>query len=655
MNQTTKRIPHPHAPRTTLLIAGILGLAMAVLLGVPGMAAPVYGSGWEHDHRATQDTTGGGQNETAIAVNPQNRDNAIVVTKDYRDPTNVRNYIDITTDGGSTWHEQPFPLPDPSVPTYTDPYVFFRPDGRAYVVWTSFSDFSHGGLYTAWSDDGGMTWSAPSNITPPDGHFDDKSWLAFDNTGGPRQGIMYAFWTRFGSAEIFSAHSTDSGVTWSPAVQVSGGVYASNDDGAQPMVMPDGSVTVIFMHDTADPSVGTLVLTRSTDGGATFGPGTPLFDISKPPFRLPGEDWHIYTYHTLVRDPVRGWLTLIWADYREGAANGIDILTSRSANAGSTWTQPERLNDDPPGLVRDQWFPMLVASPDGRLTALWLDRRDDPNNRLYYAYARTSTDGGLNWQPSVRISSVPSDPNVNIPPDADGIGDYIGLAAGPDSVWASWVDTRNGDQDIYAARELFTPQPTPTATPAATPTLCAEDFSDVSPSDYFYAGVSYLWCQGAISGYAGNTFRPYNSTTRGQMAKIVVLAERFPFNTQGGPHFRDVVPGSAFYEYVETAYNRGLVSGYSCGQGCLEYRPGANVTRAQICKLVVNAEGWPIDTSGGPHFSDVALVDPFYGFIETAHSHGIVTGYGDGTFRPGNSATRGQVSKVVYRALAVPH
>src|SRR5207253_3625435 len=97
--------------------------------------------------------------------------------------------------------------------------------------------------------------------------------------------------------------------------------------------------------------------------------------------------------------------------------------------------------------------------------ALWLDRRDDPANALYNAYARTSLDGGLTWAPSVRLSSAPSDPNLNIPPGSDGIGDYIGLAAESGVVWGAWVDVRNGNQDIYAARERFTPQPTPTPAP----------------------------------------------------------------------------------------------------------------------------------------------------------------------------------------------
>src|SRR5690349_20140172 len=56
-----------------------------------------------------------------------------------------------------------------------------------------------------------------------------------------------------------------------------------------------------------------------------------------------------------------------------------------------------------------------------------------------------------------------------------------------------------------------------------TPTPCPVSFSDVHTTDYFYQPVLYLACDGAISGYADGTFRPYNQTTRGQMVKIVIL------------------------------------------------------------------------------------------------------------------------------------
>ncbi len=196
----------------------------------------------------------------------------------------------------------------------------------------------------------------------------------------------------------------------------------------------------------------------------------------------------------------------------------------------------------------------------------------------------------------------------------------------------------------------LTPTPTNTPIPSPTATPCAMNFSDVQPSDYFYEAVHYLYCAGVISGYGDGTFRPYNNTKRGQLTKIIVLAEGWTIDTTGGPHFTDVAEGSTFYNYIETAYNHAIINGYGDGT----FRPDNNVTRAQLSKIVVLAQGWPIDTSGGPHFTDVPTTHSFYGYIETAFNHGIITGYGDGTFRPDNNATRGQISVIVYRAITNP-
>jgi hypothetical protein len=183
-------------------------------------------------------------------------------------------------------------------------------------------------------------------------------------------------------------------------------------------------------------------------------------------------------------------------------------------------------------------------------------------------------------------------------------------------------------------------------------------FTDVHTSDYFYQAVRYLYCHGVISGYADATFRPYNLTTRAQFSKIVVLAEGWTLYSPPFPTFRDVPPTDPFYTYIETAHQHGIISGYSCGPGCLEFRPGNNVTRGQVCKIVVLAEGWTIYTPPTPTFRDVPTTHTFYPYIETAYQHGIISGYSCGTgcleFRPGNNATRGQLSKIVYQAVTQP-
>ena len=198
-------------------------------------------------------------------------------------------------------------------------------------------------------------------------------------------------------------------------------------------------------------------------------------------------------------------------------------------------------------------------------------------------------------------------------------------------------------------------------TATATGTPCNVSFSDVQPTDYFYAGVQYLACRYVVSGYADGTFQPYNSTTRSQVVKIMVNAFGVPIPNPGSGSytFTDVPPSNPFYPFVEAAAARNIVSGYNCGgpgEPCDAnnrpyFRPYAYVTRGQLAKIVVVSANWlPINPASAT-FSDVPVGSPFFTFVETVYCHGAISGYGDGTFRPSANSTRGQIAKIVYGAL----
>jgi uncharacterized protein YkwD len=178
------------------------------------------------------------------------------------------------------------------------------------------------------------------------------------------------------------------------------------------------------------------------------------------------------------------------------------------------------------------------------------------------------------------------------------------------------------------------------------PMACLPPFYDVHTTDFFFDGVRHLFCFGAIGGYPDNTFRPGNTTSRGQFSKIVVEAMGWPLLNPPTPRFVDVQPGSPFYPYVETASAHNVISGYGDGS----FRPADPVSRGQLVKMVVLAEGWPLLNPPTPRFVDVQPGSPFYAYVETASAREVIGGYSDGTFRPGSTTSRGQVAKVVYYA-----
>ena len=101
-----------------------------------------------------------------------------------------------------------------------------------------------------------------------------------------------------------------------------------------------------------------------------------------------------------------------------------------------------------------------------------------------------------------------------------------------------------------------------------------------------------------------------------------------------------------FESYIQRLHCREVVGGYSDGT----YKPGNNVTRAEMAKFVVNAFDIPILTTGS-QFPDVSSSHTFYSYIQTLNAHGIVGGYSDGTFKPDETLTRGQLTKFISNAM----
>jgi hypothetical protein len=356
-----------------------------------------------------------------------------------------------------------------------------------------------------------------------------------------------------------------------------------------------------------------------------------------------------------------------------------DIAFSKTTDAGLTWTDPIRVNDDQQGNGIDQFSPSIAVAPDGTIGMTWYDRRYDPNISLIDLTYSQSTDGGATWSPNQRVTDTSINPD-NLPNQelVDDLGTRKSLVFGSDYAIPTWLDTRLGNLqgDLFIDRGTFpaitpttppTSQPTsaPTSTPSSTPTSCPIQFSDVPEDSPFYIFVRCLACQGIINGYPDGTFRPADPVTRGQLSKIVSNAAGFS-DTPGAQQFEDVLPGSTFYDFIWRLADREIISGYPCGspgEPCgntnLPYfRPNSNITRGQLSKIVSNAAGLS-DPPGTQLFEDVLPGSTFYDFIQRLANNEVMSGYPCGNpepctpplnlpyFRPASGATRGQAAKII--------
>ena len=198
-----------------------------------------------------------------------------------------------------------------------------------------------------------------------------------------------------------------------------------------------------------------------------------------------------------------------------------------------------------------------------------------------------------------------------------------------------------GDQtgdDAFVAKLSFSdpgnPTPTPPPSASPTPTTAPGSFSDVPPGSTFYSFVNCLVDRGIISGYSDGTFRAQNQITRGQIAKIVSNSEGYADNVTGMQTYADVPSTQPFHVWIERLSMRGHMGGYNCG-GAGEpcdganrpyFRPGNNASRGQLSKIVSNAAGFD-DTPAGQTFEDVPTNSTFYVYIERLTGRGVMGGY----------------------------
>jgi hypothetical protein len=150
-------------------------------------------------------------------------------------------------------------------------------------------------------------------------------------------------------------------------------------------------------------------------------------------------------------------------------ASCTDIIMFKSADGGSSYSRPVRVNQDDPHSAADQFQPWMAITPKGQIDISYFDRRNDPQNYFIDTYLSRSNDGGKTFS-DVRASQSVWDPGVNPPisPSGEFIGDYQGIVADDNAAIPFWNDTQYANlpksdpnyspwQEVSAARISNTP------------------------------------------------------------------------------------------------------------------------------------------------------------------------------------------------------
>src|SRR5258708_7051892 len=264
-----------------------------------------------------QDTAGGPQNETAIAVDPNNPHRVVVAFAS----------SGIVFSAGLGFDRAAPPNP----------------------VAVNRGTFDGGG---------NLSWSAPTfiNQTTSPSTLNDKEWIGADaHAASPFHDRVYVSWTRFifnahngnfVQSPIFFAYSTDHGATFSAPQNIVGTVHY--DQGSRIVVGADGTVYVFYEGSTRLATLSSTYMVKSTDGGVTFSKPVaiaPLQDIASPANTV----FRVNSFPAADIAP-NGALYAAWSSQMNNGGglcatpsnNGCHAaaLYNKSPDGGAPWTSP---------------------------------------------------------------------------------------------------------------------------------------------------------------------------------------------------------------------------------------------------------------------------------------------------------------------------
>lgn len=170
-------------------------------------------------------------------------------------------------------------------------------------------------------------------------------------------------------------------------------------------------------------------------------------------------------------------------------------------------------------------------------------------------------------------------------------------------------------------------------------------FPDVTPANWFAPHISYLFSNNMMSGYSDGSFKPYKEITRGEAMILLGRAQGWD-GTKQSTQFPDVGPANSASGYIQSAYELGIVSGFSNGS----FKPYQSVTRAEMAMLLHNTYEFSYDASKPMPFSDVTKTMAAYDSIHAITQQGITTGINSTSFGPNQFMNRYSFAVFLARA-----
>jgi len=210
------------------------------------------------------------------------------------------------------------------------------------------------------------------------------------------------------------------------------------------------------------------------------------------------------------------------------------------------------------------------------------------------------------------------------------------------------------DTSIETTAEAATENSTEDSTETLIEEPPALPFSDMTETNRYYDAVHFLYDLDVIQGYDDGTFHPYDEINRAEALKILMLAfdetESLTVEPTPTAYFSDVHDDDWFFPYIQTAYEKKIVSGYADGS----FAPENTVNLAEALKMLIKTSGAFNEPYVSPTLTenpapDVPLDSWYANYVSYAFTNGLTYIEKDGNLHAENAVTRGELADLIYR------
>jgi hypothetical protein len=322
--------------------------------------------------------------------------------------------------------------------TFDTPNKFFILDGSISLPQTIID--SEGNINMAWSsfyfpadsnrvsfgrsEDNGTTWSIRTIFSSIISYLHDCH-MVLDSQGNIFMvGLLIDEETYY--LEMFFSRSDTNGTTWSQEVKFSNIVDDCCDYSRNTQIETDHQDNLyILWYESNYNENENVYMIRSGDQGDTWSDKINLSDLLA-----------MDTLPVMSSAP-EGNLYVVW---RRKAGDGHQLFFSKSADQGTSWSNPVLFSDGSEIIQGTNMF----TDDDGYINVVWL--QTDLITRCRAFYWRQSTDGGSSWSNRVTGANIHCDNAENTAAGLDSAGNI-------NVVW-TLEDSLNGTIDTYFSRSI---------------------------------------------------------------------------------------------------------------------------------------------------------------------------------------------------------